>query len=210
MPQVLSPDYSVVYEYGHDDTGGHFGSRTHSFSIASCTPGESANHDFSYPIPVALFAAQLIGNSDIGGDEVEFQINPGYDVGDISVDADSGSTYVVVSDDIFDVIEVGYYLELDDGTNQNDVGMVTSKDADTNTIHFETATTNDFAAATPTEIKMTVKMIPTIELPSASRYEVGKSKIGGNLVAANTTMRIVYTNNDGQAKDFVFLLEYTY
>lgn len=208
MAATWSPDMVVLDEFGGHDIRKHFSSRCQEFDIASCTPGTWANHDFSYPIPVVMFAAQLIGNSDIENDELEFHIAPDTDVGDINADISSSASFVPVTDDTQDVAEVGYFIALDDGTNRDELGMILYKD--NNQLAVETATTNSFAAATPTEILVTNKMIPWCRLPGSSRLVVGGNKIGGTYIPANTTMRIRYRNNDGVAKKFNFYLEYMY
>lgn len=199
-------EVQIREEYGDQRTGGHFAARSFDFSIAAETGW--SNNDFSFPIPVSVFAAQVLGDSAWDGDEIEFCIAPDTSLGLISAD-------VSVDDDVIDVgatawgaLKVGYYLKLDDGTNVDELGMVIEKQSD-NKVKVETKAVHSFTAAS-TQAKMTVKMIPHGHLPSCSRLVIGDSKIGGTYIAANTTMRIRYNNANGAVKNFEFWLEYMY
>jgi hypothetical protein len=156
-----------------------------------------------------VFAAQFIGGSTCGGDELEFQIAPDTVIGAIGAAVAIDDDVITVSDTAYANLKVGYWFKLADGTNTDDLGRVLEKQ-DNNQIKVETAASYAFAVATPTYVKMTVKMVLHGHLPATSRLCIGESKIGGTYLAANTSMRIRYRNNDGLAKTFEFWLEYLY
>ncbi|HEC72014.1 MAG: hypothetical protein ACTSW7_01170 [Candidatus Thorarchaeota archaeon] len=208
----LTPDPTEVIiqeEYGVKRTGGNFGSRSHNFDISSGVPGALTEHDFSFPIPIAIFSAQLIGKEILEGDEIEFQIAPDTPIGALVADVAVDAEVITVTQSAYDNLKVGFTVCLDDQTNHNNLGMVVEKQVN-NQIKVEKKTTNAFAASTPTYVLLTVKMIPHGHLPSCSRLVLGESKIGGTYINANTTLRIMYRNSDGQAKKFDFWLEYMY
>jgi hypothetical protein len=205
----VNNEVQVREEYGDQRTGGHFAAKSISFTIEECTPGDWSIHDFSFPIPVSLFSAQFIGSSGCGGDEIEFQIAPDTIVGVLTADVAVDDDVITVLPMAWNVLDVGYFMCLDDGVNHDDLGLVLEKQAD-NKLRVQTPAQHAFAAATPTYVELTVKMVPHGHLPDSSRLVIGDSKIGGTYVHAGTVMRMRYKNGSGSAKKFEFWLEYMY
>lgn len=174
-------------------------------------PAQTGWHDFdfSFKVAISLFSATFFGQNEHSNDEGEFLIAPDSVLGNIAQDVNSEATQIVVPSSMIPYLARGFYIKLSDGTNTNDLGIITAIDTSTNTITVETATTNSFLASN-TQVKRTVKMIPHITLNKNMLYQIGLSKIGGSDIAANTTIRFRYKNNDGLAKNFNFLLEYLY
>lgn len=197
----------VTVEEGTNGTGGHFAAKSFKFDIAAAAGW--SDHDFSFPIPISIFAAQVLGDSAWADDEIEFNIAPETTVGALGADVAVDDTVITVDASAYANLEVGYFVQLSDGTNADDLGMVLAKGG-SNQITVETAAAHAFAAATPTYVKQTVKMIPHGHLPQAARLVIGDSKIGGTLIPANTTLRLRYNNSVATAKTFQFWLEYMY
>ena len=157
-------------------------------------PGETNNHDFSFPYPIALLAVICSGHNV--GDKVDFQVAPDTVVGAVTQDVSASDTVINVQDTVTENVDVGDYVTLDDGTNDEE-HLCVEKDEENHTITLDTGVTNAYEAATPTYVKITKKMGVGIELGSTDRYELGQSKIGGSFIPANTTIRVRYTNNGG-------------
>lgn len=203
-------EVQIREEYGVNRTGGSFAAKSVEFGIEACDPvGQWSVHDFSFPIPVSLFAAQFTGGAVNGGDEIEFHIAPDTIVGVLTDDVAVDDDVITVLPMAWETLKVGYFVCLDDGTNHDELGMVLEKQGGYK-IKVETKAQHAFAAATPTYVELTVKMVSHGHLPDASRLVIGDSKIGGTYVSKGTTMRMRYRNNDGVAKSFEFWLEYMY
>jgi hypothetical protein len=106
---------------------------------------------------------------------------------------------------------LGYYIKVDDLTNSDDVGRVISLDSTNNYIYVDTNLTNSFAVATPTYIRRSVCPIHNYVIGQPSHYSLGKAKIGGSSIPADTNVTIDYTNKSAlDDKVFVGILEYLY
>lgn len=193
----------------HDDTvGGSYQCR----GVALDIPASTGEHtfDYSWPHNIALLSAEIAVGSEHIGDDIKVHVGPDTIVGALAANCDAASTSLTTSGTALQYVDTGKHLKLFDGTNQDDLGRALSVDLDTGVITFETATTNSFAAATPTYIQMTTKIILEYEFGLASRYTLGESKIGSSNLPANTILRFIYNNTDGVAKKFVAHLEYLY
>lgn len=204
----VKPDVAIREEYGNK-TGGNFGSKCISLYIDSSDPGEVSSHNFSFPIPISLFSAQFIGSNECGGDEVEMHVASDTLIGLLTADVAVDDDIITVSPGAYSYLKVGYYMTLTAAPDYNDLGIVMEKQTN-NKIKVQNKATTAFAAATPTYVLMTIKMIPFGRLPASSRLVIGESKIGGTYLPANTTIDIVYKNLDGVAKNLEFWLEYMY
>jgi hypothetical protein len=203
-------DNEVVIKEEETKTGGHYQAQSFSADVPAST-GWSDLLSVSFPIPVNILSATCKCRSSSDKDEVEFLIGQDTTIGAITADVAASATVIDVQQSVIDNIEVGRWVSLTDGTNTDDCGRVLSIDTDNLKITVETATTNSFAAATPTYVKMTVKMAPKIELTDGHLITLGESKIGGSYVPANTTMKLRYNSLDGASgKRFSIILEYLY
>ena len=190
-------------------TGGHYATRGVAWNI----PASAGWHDFpdfSWPFPVSLFAASAKCRKEQDSDLLEFLVGPDTTVGTLTVDAAVGATILDVQQSVIDNIQVGYWVKLTDGTNTDDCGRVLNVDKAGLKITVETATENAFAAATPTYVQQTIKLVYDAELTEGEQVILGASKIGGSYIPANTALRLRYKNSGAQGKRFRFLMEYLY
>lgn len=209
---VKSQDVEIIEEKGKK-TQGHFQKigLIVPASVIDASTGWKVK-DFAFPIPISIFAAHYKPKNMHDGDEIEFQINPDAVIGAISSDINSGVTVIPVTQTVMDNIQLGFFVKLDDGTNADELGMCTNIDTENNQITVETATTNSFAAATPTYVKITYKMVRGANgagerLVEDDIIDVGLSKIGGSHISAGVVLRARYNNISGTSKDFSFGLE---
>jgi hypothetical protein len=190
-------------------TGGHFQARGIAWDVPA-TEGWNDLDPFSWPHPISLLAAETFGRSGCNEDKVEFLVAPGTVVGSITADVVVDDTEISVSATALANLCVGKLVELDDGTNSNNLGRVLAVDTADGKITVETAATQAFAAATPTYVKMTTKMGYDVELTEGHRIAIGESKIGGSYISANVPIAMRYFNKDGTAKRFAVVVEYLY
>jgi len=169
-------------------TGGQYKSCGLSFSAAA---SEETLHDFSFPFPISLMSATFPSHGKTAGDSIGFIVGPDTVVGAITSDVTAGDTVINVQSTVIDNMKAGRYARLDDGTN-NEEHLVITVGSTTITLH--TATANSYAAATPTYVKLNVKMAENLYLEPEVRYMLGDTKIGGSYVPANTVIRMSYNN----------------
>lgn len=198
--------YEIMEE--NTKTGGHYAAESLVCSIPATTGWHE--FDFSWPVPISILSAEWINDSAFSGDEAQMIVAPDTIIGTITVDVSASASTIDVSQTVIDNTAVGYWVLLDDGTNADDCGRVTSVDEDNLKITVEIPTTNSFLASTPTYVKQTIKMVPSLKLSSSGRHQLGESKIGGSHLPANTTVRVRYNNSDGLAKEFKVIIEYLY
>lgn len=207
----LASNAYVVEESLENKTGGHFAVRDLEASIPSGTPGDWTEHDFSWPFPVSLLAAEWPAVAENDGDEAEVQVAPNTVVGALTANVAAGVKTLPVDATTIANMKVGYAVSITDGTNTDELGYCTKVDKTAGTIDVETATANAFSAASPTYVRLSVKMVPWKRLKgSGFLNEVGHSKIGGSYLAAGKILRIRYRNNSGTEKKFVVGVEYLY
>lgn len=190
--------------------GKNFGTKSYEICIPAGDPDSVSIHEFSEPIPISILAAHIIGEPKYDGDTIEFQIAPNTTIGALAADAAAGTNTLVVSPTVLEYLEVGFWVDLFDGTQLIDCGQALAIDLETGIVTIEKPLVEALTAATPIYLQMTAKMVPHGKLPTSSRLLLGGNKIGGTLLDANISLKIIYKNHDGLAKTFDFWLEYMY
>lgn len=118
---------------------------------------------------------------------------------------------IPVSSTVIDHTAIGFYLNLDDGINNNTLDRVISTDKVSSKVYVETSPTDTFSPVTPTYIKQTVYVVKDYEIGPAWEHIIGESKIGGSYVPANTKVRVKYENkHPTQDKILIGRVEYLY
>lgn len=207
--RVAQSDVKVLEEDPDDGgvTGGHFAVKSLPMTIG---PSETKTATHTWPHAISVFAIEFISSANQLGDVVDVYINPEATIGALSGDVASGATVLPVTDSVLVYARVGFEITLDDGVNNEALGAITAIDTATNEITVETATTNAFAAATPTAVKMTVHMMQNYTFGHGGPVNIGESKIGGSYIPANTPIRVVYQNKTAETKHFNPSIEYLY
>ena len=188
-------------------TGGHFQCITKTINTDASSTSTS---NYTWPHPISVLAVYLVTTSVHEGDVVDLTVAPDTTIGVLTADASIGATTLTVSQTVIDNTAVGFWLKLNDGVNQDDLGRVLSVDVVAKTITVENALTHNFATATPSYLIQTVYMMKDYEIGPPWEYVVGESKIGGSYVPANTNIRVVYTNNGLVSKKLVAKIEFLY
>lgn len=191
-------------------TGGHFRAKTLAFDVPIGAEWHYTN--FTFPYPISLLSMEYVGINALIDDRILINIAPHTTIGSITSDVTASDTVINVSQTVLDNVEVGYKVELDDGTNVDDLGWVLAKDDIAGTITVETAAVNGFLATTPTLVKQTIPILDEIEIDyTTASITIGATKIGGSYLPANTVIEFGYFNGDASAgKRFRAILEFLY
>ncbi len=118
---------------------------------------------------------------------------------------------VPVSQSVIDNTSIGYFIKLDDLTNNDDTERIIKIDTTNNYIYVEINPTNSYLAATPTYIRQSVYTIRNYDIGPAWEHEIGASKIGGSYIPANVLVTIEYDNKSVTTdKVLIGRVEYLY
>jgi hypothetical protein len=198
-----------IINVGVTATGGNYGCNSVVLGVSSADT--IIYEDVSHPYPVGLMAANFYTEESMRGDCLEIIISPDTIIGAITENVDIGVTKTFsVSQTVIDNIKPGYLVGLFNGVNRESMGKCSSIDTLNNKITVTHALSdNNFSAASPTYVEIGIKMA-AIECGPPQKFQLGMNSIGASHLEPNTTIRGVYHNRTGTAKNFYFYYEYFY
>lgn len=201
----------IIVQEENIPTGGHFRAISKSIDLIGTEQNNIKNTDFSFKYNISALAIEFVSDSNNQGDMIEMVIGPDSGIGYITSDVSINDTVINVDNDVLTYVQIGYKVKLFDGTNIEDLGLVLSIDKDNKTITVENPSTQTFSATTPsTGVLLNAYVIEDYTIGKPGRWVIGESKIGGSFIKANTTIRFIYHNNTGGAKNFTAQLEYLF
>lgn len=199
-----------LIEEGVEQTGGFIAGTSRVMGITGAT-GETQNFDYTYPITVGIQSISFTSTAIHEGDEMEIIIAPNTVVGVLTADAVGATNIFNVSSTATAALKKGYYVNITDGANVNELGMVV--DVNTATGKITTSALSDgttFAAASPTYVIQNIKMLQTWTFGPGAHMRIGDDKTGASIIPANVIARVAYKNNSGTAKTFIINTELLY
>ena len=193
-------------------TNGYYRFQGYNESIPASNPiGNVTVTDLSWEYPVSILDGWFFTSEKQKDDRVDVVIGENTIIGTITANVTTNDTDINVSSTVMDNIQIGWDVNLFDGITSEDLGRTLSKDTANSIITVETAATNNFNVASPTYVRASVKTIDCLHLNVTNvRYAFAEKKLGGRYVPKDTVVRIKYKNNEGNAKNFVFNIEYLY
>jgi hypothetical protein len=204
---------NVQEELPGAETNGRFRSRSLE---ADCTGTLNTwtSVEVSFPINISFLSAEYNMTEDHVGDYVRVDIVPNDPavpalkgiVGAITADAAVNDTVINVSDDVLANMQIGFYVQI--GTDL--CGQCIAIDFVAKTITVETAIQNAQAAATPSYVKIRVRVLDDIKLLVPGPYAIGENKIGGSFLKAGYIMDIQYKKVKDVTKVFGATMDYLY
>lgn len=187
------------------ETGGHY--RCDGFTL-SIPINSRATKQVSWPIQVSILTATYSSTQDNIGDIINMHSNP-IVIGTINATCNIGSNSLSVNATYINNFILGYELILNNGTNSDFLDIITGIDKINNVITFKTAITHQFNSGTPIYIQRRVILDNYIGI--SSQITLGRNKLQGTYIAANTVLNIEYTNTSlTSAKNFNFEIQYLY
>lgn len=190
------------------ETGGNFKCETKILTIPPLTINHS---DFTYKIPVCLFAVYFVSTDQHEGDILEVDLSPNTLIGTISESIKKGETLLTVSQSVIDNIMLGYNITISDNKKTNNLGKILFIDQEKNQITVENACTDDFFIEEHPLLYLTIKIVENYEIGPPTSHIIGDSKIGGMYIPSDTIMRLNYENKSKDVtKKIIFKIEYTY
>lgn len=201
-PLYFSIDTIVkVKEEEKTGTQGHFQSRVIDLESQDSS---IVIKDISFPYNVSLFSAEWIVADEHVGDRAEFQLGPDTIIGVITEDASIGTNTFKVSQTVIDNIKKGFHVKL------NDENLERVIDYDTLNLTITTENSCTSLISSNSYVKMTIKIVPYWKFTASGFNSVGESKIGASFIPANTILRLVYYNENGQTHKKIFGISIDY
>lgn len=157
-------------------------------------PNQISTMTITYPIPVSVIEARFVPADENKGDVWSWVIAPDTTVGALTQNVAVSDTVIHVSSTVTDNIKIGFYANLFDGANTEELGRVVAMDGAAGTITVETASTQAFSAATPTYVRMNIYFLKDVEIGHPWQTIYGEGKIKSSHVPANTPVRVSYDN----------------
>lgn len=194
-----------------DSTYGQSQHTTLNMNISSGDPNSVTVHDFSWPIDIKVWKVYFVPGPEHVGDTVEVIIDPDRVIGTLQEEAEMGDTELYVNAEAFDDSNLmrGVEVVLDDTIDQENVGRLIGYDRDTMKMVVENPLTYDFAVGTKFAINSCMVKDAYIDR-SLIPYPICEKGLWGLRIPANTLMRIIWKNSDGQTKDIHLAMEYNY
>lgn len=190
-----------------EDLDGYYHCEGIAYDIPAGLVDSVNTYDIVWPYNIVIWNTDIYCTNDHVGDTICVVAAPNKLIGVTTTSATIGATTLDVSATVTGVIYKSFNLIIDDGVNSQDLGRVISTDLTLNTVTFENALTNNFAAGSL--IRMNVNLITNFEIPmSGIGISFGSKGLRGKPLPANTTLRVVYKNKTGLAKRFNWRVEY--
>lgn len=179
--------------------------------IPSGNVGNVTTITHSWPYPISILSSWFMAKSDQLNDQFTVSVGDSTVIGAIAAPVYTGNTIMTVTSTVFDYVYKGYKIDITDGVNLNQMGEVVSIDKLNGNITMEIPAVNTFSPLSPTYVRLTVPVISSIHINEPNqKYSFADKKIGGKFLPANAIMRIKYTNNEGNAKVFSYVMEMLY
>jgi hypothetical protein len=162
--------------------------------IIDVLPGESATVDYLFPINMSMYVFDYTANEDSVGDLISIHANPDTVLGLIGADMLVGDNTFIGPPALIAYAVVGFYLTISDGTNSDNVGIITNIDPNTSIVTVEHSVTNAYLSVN-TLVRMTIRILDELIIERVGVRTYGGEIIGGAAIPKGTVARFIYKNN---------------
>ncbi|MFM2393072.1 MAG: hypothetical protein RLZZ546_1054 [Bacteroidota bacterium] len=186
-------------------TQGYFMVESKTFNISS---SNESIFTFSYPLPVAVYRSIIATSNIHNGDSIDISIAPETIIGVNTQEVLNNNNIIKVNSSILNILSPGFYIDITDGVNTNNLGRVLNIDKINEEITVEYNTINNFSIGS--YIRLSMHIVKNLKFPHAYIYIIGSSTLGGKPIPSNTPIQLKYYNSNNQEKEFTITFEYTY
>jgi hypothetical protein len=159
------------------------------------------NDDFSYPYPIFATEITFYPKTENKDDIVNSFVSPNTTIGALTQAAAVSDTVINVSSTVLEYIYNGFLVYL----GSTYVGECNSYDTVENTVTLSQPLSQEFAQGS--SVKITVSNIRNFVLCPDIVY---KKQFKDTWIRPTTVIRIQYTNNTSESKEFYYSYEYLY
>jgi len=211
---TIDPDQTTVYDTRTMNNvsvlipSGYYQCTTVDLDMPTCTPGTIFTKDISWPMRVLLWTTSFYLPENSAGDVFDVIAAPDTPIGYLIAQASADSTTISVSPTVIQNMIPGLDITLYDGVNRNDLGRIVSCDAENSTVTFEDATINSFNIGTI--VLFNLKNVRQFDVcrDIATEVHLAAGWVKYKEIPPNTTLRMVYYNNNGGTKCIAMKVEY--
>lgn len=172
---------------------------------------QTTSYTFSYPFNVSVLEAQFISAEENTDDSWSWIIAPNTTIGALTANVEIDDTVINVSPTVTSNIKIGFWVNLFDGVNTEELGRVLEIDGSAGTITVENASTQAFSAISPTYVRINIYFMKDAVFGHPWLTVYGEGKIKSSYVPANTLVEVKYTNNSPTTdKKIVCMIEILY
>jgi hypothetical protein len=181
-------------------TGGHFSSKGIFFN---CPVGLS-QYDISFPFNISALSVSFQTRENQTEDIIDLIIGKDSIIGTLTNNVYISDTVLNVTNTVVDNIKLGFFVMID----STEVGQVISIDKLNSQITIDRPCSRNYESLL--YIKTYPKVINDFTIGYPGLYEIGKGKIGGSHIPANTIITFKYNNNGESLKKFFSFIDYLY
>ncbi len=194
-------------------TKGYYRFKGYCDAIPESIPtGNITSIDMTWPYAVSILEGWFYTPENSKGDKIDCLIAEDTIIGAIGANVSNTDTTFVVSPTVLENLEIGWHVNLFNGIITDDVGECIDKNTISSTITVSDPPSNAYTTSPlTTYVRMTVPTITDLHIVKPfDKYAFAQKKHGSRYIPAGTTVKIKYTNNEGNAKNFAYNLEYLY
>ena len=193
-----------------EPTTGQFQAMSRIIDIPACSPGDVVCIDLDWPMDISIWNSTIRPIDSMLGDQLCLIYDPDQSIGTLTDDALVGDTILHVSESVLSIISLGYELTLDNGVRRQDVGRVVDIDLTAKTIEIEKPLEHNYYSVSPTVVLLNICLIKDLFIDKIDDISFGTKGFRSKAVPARTKLRVKYTNNNGEAKMWCWVVEYYY
>lgn len=154
----------------------------------------SQDQYFKFEIPTSMYSFSFIADDTNKGDYLSISANSDTVLGLIGANISPGARTLVAPAALLLYGYLGFNLVLTDGTNTDDIGIITIINKITGVVTFNIATTHSFSS-TNTLVKMSYYSLKNYQIGAPGRYPFSEDIVGGTSIPIGTNVKFTYTNN---------------
>lgn len=167
--------------------------------------GQTVDFDHIWKIGISVLEVGYFATSANVGDEINLTVSPNTPLGSLQLQADQGTSILIISSPILPQMGKGFYIKLADGTI---LGTVLSVDTTNQTITLCSNLNETLIIGTLLFFEVVMIENEYIHLPQL--VKINRASISSTPLKANTIARLQYINNSDTNKEFVYYINYTY
>jgi len=181
------------------------------YDIPSGASGDVTIHDRSWPMDLEVWRSYFKPQSQHIGDKVDFITAPDTLIGALTATGISGSTGLTVTSITTDLetgIVKGHEITITDTITPTHLGRIIGIDRENYQLIMELPLPQDYPIGSA--IILQPYMVKDYTIIDTEKIVLGEKGFKATILPANTIVRLIYTNHDGNAKKIYVHTEYYY
>lgn len=186
----------------HQPTDGYFMIKGYPINIESTTPGTQMEKVISFTNKIQLWTTDFNGTSDMLGDSFDVIVNADTAAGGLISTCTIGSNIIYASSTVIGNVVPGMYLKVMDVTmsppNVENLGEVLHVNSETAAVTVSNPPASEFPAGSL--LLLNIYLGKDIVIDMEGPYKLVDKGFQGKVLPDNSTLTMVYRNNNGSSK----------